>query len=204
MGGQVGGILCPDEWERKNPHITQVFTLEENDQQWTHVVKAFMDSMPQPHSSIIPIKVERIENLSRWQSYAMQRERVRFLSSENSSHYGEIERRWLFHGTTADMVPSIKEGCFKSSKSCIGEDIHFTRDAKRSLPNSEPDRDHDHVRHMFLCRVVVGKSCHGERDPLQPYDSYVDKIDDPSLFMVLHNSQAYPEYLVHFKLSTDK
>ena len=60
---------------------------------------------------------------------------------------------------------------------------------------------------MFLCRVVVGEYCLGKRDALTPdvrqghqlYDSTVNNMSDPGMYVTFHDSQAYPEYLIKFK-----
>ena len=62
---------------------------------------------------------------------------------------------------------------------------------------------------MFLCRVVVGEYCQDIKDALAPclrdaekhllYDTTVDNMRDPSIFVTYHDAQVYPEYLVHFR-----
>ena len=64
---------------------------------------------------------------------------------------------------------------------------------------------------MFLCRVTVGEYCQGHHNQMVPdvrqghqlYDSTVDTMRDavygPTMFVVYHDAQAYPEYLVTFK-----
>lgn len=67
-----------------------------------------------------------------------------------------------------------------------------------------------HVHLMFLARVIVGRYTRGKRIYRKPppidisvpygkcYDSCVNYMDDPSLFVVFDNSQYYPEYLIHY------
>ena len=63
------------------------------------------------------------------------------------------------------------------------------------------------VQHMFLCRVVTGEFCLGESNAAVPrerigdelFDSTVDNVADPSIFVTYHDAQAYPEYLVRFR-----
>ena len=60
---------------------------------------------------------------------------------------------------------------------------------------------------MFACRVSVGVYCRGVRDAPVPdprkgyllYDSTVNDMANPSIFVVYHDAQAYPEYLVKFR-----
>ena len=62
------------------------------------------------------------------------------------------------------------------------------------------------MQRMFLVRVVVGEYCRGKRDQLVPdvrsgsqlYDTTVDNMGNPSIFVTYNDAQAYPEYLVGF------
>lgn len=63
---------------------------------------------------------------------------------------------------------------------------------------------------MFLAKVLVGKYTFGEPGLKTPppidqnrrellYDSVVDSTNDAKLFVVFHDDQCYPEYLITFK-----
>ena len=54
---------------------------------------------------------------------------------------------------------------------------------------------------MFLCRVMTGEFCLGESNSKKPilFDSTVDNVADPSIFVTYRDGQAYPEYLVRFR-----
>lgn len=62
---------------------------------------------------------------------------------------------------------------------------------------------------MYLAKVLVGKFALGKEDiktppPIDPdrrellYDSVVNSTDYPSVFVVFHDDQCYPEYLITF------
>ena len=77
---------------------------------------------------------------------------------------------------------------------------------------SAPDNDGN--QHMFVCNVVVGKFTLGKNGmnvapPLQPgskdvFDSLVDNVATPTIFVAMTDAQVYPEYLVTFKLAGKK
>ena len=54
---------------------------------------------------------------------------------------------------------------------------------------------------------MTGEFCLGEQDALAPqarvgailFDSTVDNVADPSIFVTYTDGQAYPEYLVRFR-----
>ena len=64
---------------------------------------------------------------------------------------------------------------------------------------------------MFLARVLVGDMVQGHMDYRRPpafnpgnplsrcYDSCVDSMRDPRIFVVFDSNQAYPEYIVEYK-----
>lgn len=66
-------------------------------------------------------------------------------------------------------------------------------------------------RYMFLARVLVGDMVQGHTDYRRPpafnpgnplsrcYDSCVDSMRDPRIFVVFDSNQAYPEYIVEYK-----
>lgn len=70
--------------------------------------------------------------------------------------------------------------------------------------------DINNLRHMYLARVVVGFYVEGHRGlrvppPLCPdvpevlFDSVVDNIKNPRVFVAFRDFQCYPEYLITFR-----
>lgn len=64
-------------------------------------------------------------------------------------------------------------------------------------------------RRMYLARVLVGDFTKGQqsiaappaRDQARPsdlYDSVTDNEATPSMFVIFHDAQAYPEFLITF------
>lgn len=70
-----------------------------------------------------------------------------------------------------------------------------------STPNKNDER------FTFRVRVVTGEHCQGKENiktlPAKPgggfYDSVVDSMTDPKMFVVFDDCAAYPEYLIKFK-----
>ena len=67
------------------------------------------------------------------------------------------------------------------------------------------------VKHIFICSVVIGEYTVGNsKMKVAPslddntdllYDTLVDNKDKPSIFVALTDGQAYPDYLVSFKVN---
>ena len=67
------------------------------------------------------------------------------------------------------------------------------------------------VRKMFLASVLCGRFTKGDKhfrkppplntsDPNGPaYNSCVDNVNNPSMFVIFDYSQCYPEYLIEYK-----
>lgn len=82
---------------------------------------------------------------------------------------------------------------------------YFSKDAKFSHSYTS----HSEVRSMFVCRVLVGNYTQGHTSYLCPpskdgshtisYDSCVDDIYNPSVFVVVGKHQVYPEYLIQYR-----
>ena len=69
--------------------------------------------------------------------------------------------------------------------------------------------DGDGLKRVFLARVLTGEYTQGKSGlkvpPEKPgmpgylFDTVVDNVSKPSLFVVFNDCQAYPEYLVTFQ-----
>ena len=63
-------------------------------------------------------------------------------------------------------------------------------------------------RHMYLCRVLTGSFTQGATEMFVPpykdemskirFDSVVNRLDNPSTFVVFQDAMAYPEYLITY------
>ena len=87
----------------------------------------------------------------------------------------------------------------------FGKGVYFARDASYSTYPLYCEPDAKGSQTVFLVRVVTGEFCKGIKNALTPdlrnaaknqlYDSTVDNVRDPSIFVTYHDAQAYPEYM---------
>ena len=87
--------------------------------------------------------------------------------------------------------------------------MYFAQKAEYSSEDKYATRSDRGERHMFYCRVLVGDYTKGDEAmrylPAKPgpggatYDSAVDDVNDPAIFVIFKDVQAYPEYLIVFK-----
>lgn len=89
-----------------------------------------------------------------------------------------------------------------------GKGVYFALNSELSTRDiySPPDPS-SQERNIFQCRVLVGHPVVGsERLNVLPtrqghilYDSATDDMRNPSLYVIFHDSQAYPEYIITFR-----
>lgn len=96
------------------------------------------------------------------------------------------------------------------SDTLYGKGVYFAKDASYSASSYTPRDPGTGLRHMYLAKVLVGEYTLGKpdiivaprknsSDPTDTYDSVVDKIPDPSIFVVFRDFRSYPEYLITFQ-----
>ncbi|XP_038833876.1 protein mono-ADP-ribosyltransferase PARP12-like isoform X2 [Salvelinus namaycush] len=149
-------------------------------------------------------QIERIQNKALWEVFQWQRD----LMKKNNRGRNVTEKQ-LFHGTDSKYLDAICLNNFDwricgLNGTAYGKGSYFARDAKYS--NSYTGQLN--TRSMFVCRVLVGDYIKGHSSYLRPpskdggdtifYDSCVDDVSNPSIFVVFEKHQVYPEYLIHY------
>ena len=177
------------------------------------VVASFRNTLL-ANQNVAIIKVERVQNPTLWSSYSAKRQTMLHSPGATDSY----ERTWLFHGTGEDKVLKIiKQGFNRSfgfkevnenALTMYGKGVYFAVNSSYSSSHRYSKPNGAGEQHMFACRVLVGEYCQGRQDQPTPdvrkgtdlYDSTVDDVKKPEIFVTYHDAQAYPEYLVKFKL----
>ena len=89
-----------------------------------------------------------------------------------------------------------------------GSGVYFARDANYSRDYSSPDPQG--LRYMYYAKVLVGDYTTGNMkmkvrppknsdDPNETYDSVVNNVANPTIYVVFHDYDYYAEYLITFK-----
>ncbi|KAJ4949537.1 hypothetical protein JOQ06_021048 [Pogonophryne albipinna] len=132
------------------------------------------------------LKIERLQNVHLRRAYEAQKKQI---SDKYKQQGGECEKL-LYHGTTQDNCDSIVKTGFN-----------------RRFSGQNAD---DGSQLMFVVRVLTGLYTQGQENMRVPppvsnqgghdrYDSVVDRMDNPQMYVVFHDNQAYPDYLITFK-----
>ncbi|NXI42654.1 PAR12 polymerase, partial [Galbula dea] len=152
------------------------------------------------------LKIERIQNPSLWKVFQWQKEQMR---KENGGK--EVCEKLLFHGPKKSFVDFICLYNFDwricgSNGTNYGKGSYFARDASYSHAYCQSEVK---TNTMFVARVLVGEYIRGaaayvrpppkSTDGLQFYNSCVDDVSNPSIFVVFEKHQIYPEYIIQYR-----
>ncbi|KAG5261066.1 hypothetical protein AALO_G00299610 [Alosa alosa] len=157
------------------------------------------------------LKIERVQNVHLRRAFDVQRQQ---LEDKNGAPVGAGEKM-LYHGTTTQACQSIMKTGFNrgfagQNATVYGLGTYFAVSASYSAKPVYSRPEADGTQCMFVARVLagfytLGKSLMRVPPPVSPqqpdirFDSLVDNQQNPSMFVVFHDSQAYPDYLITFK-----
>ncbi|XP_053150992.1 protein mono-ADP-ribosyltransferase TIPARP-like isoform X2 [Hemicordylus capensis] len=152
--------------------------------------------------TMLVLAIYRIRNDHLWQAYVRQKE---FMAQRRSLEDPKPLERHLFHGTGAAHIQSICTVNFDPNLAGLhgtvyGKGCYFAKDASYSHNYASPAKDH--VRHMFLTKVLTGSLQLGRQQRKQAsvwFDSCTNNVDDPSIFVIFKSCQCYPYFLIRYK-----
>lgn len=97
---------------------------------------------------------------------------------------------------------------FIRTATVYGQGVYFAVNSQYSAhPTYSPPDPSTGQRYMYQCKVLVGHPVAGNNamrflparsGPIQ-YDSSTDNPQNPSLYAIFNDTQAYPEYLITFR-----
>ena len=96
------------------------------------------------------------------------------------------------------------------SATAYGRGVYFARDASYSCQMTYSPPDPQGLRYMYYAKVLVGDYTTGSRnmivapnkntaDPNETFDSVVDNLANPSIYVMFQDYEYYTEYLITFK-----
>ncbi|XP_052648065.1 protein mono-ADP-ribosyltransferase PARP14-like isoform X2 [Harpia harpyja] len=198
-------IELPVQWEDMQKERVKLVNLKPSHQEYLEVQKKFKKTCP----SFVIEKIERIQNPFLWQTYQIKNIS---LCTKNKNQNNE---KLLFHGTAASSLSTINYNGFNrgfagKNAATIGNGTYFAVDASYSAQDTFSRPDMNGRKYMYLARVLTGQYCAGSKglitpppknpaDPTDLYDSVVDNVNNPTMFVIFNDIQAYPEYLITFR-----
>ncbi|XP_067395194.1 protein mono-ADP-ribosyltransferase TIPARP-like [Emydura macquarii macquarii] len=165
-----------------------------------------------PEETALVLRIYRIRNDALWERYRSQKERM---SRGRSAQENRLLERHLFHGTAAENVAPICRVNFNPRLSGkhgahYGRGCYFSSHADGSHGFALAGRAGQ--RHMFLAKVLVGRSALGRHEYAWPpemepggrrYDSCSNGAQEPNVYVIFDSSQCYPYFVICYKLLGD-
>ncbi|XP_027534842.1 poly [ADP-ribose] polymerase 14 [Neopelma chrysocephalum] len=195
----------PKEWEDMQNEQVRLVNLKPSHLDYRTVEKMFRTTC----ANFTIEKIERVQNPFLWQTYQIKKKSI---CKKNKKENNE---KLLFHGTAASSLSTINHCGFNrgfagKNAAAIGNGTYFAAHASYSAQNQYSVPDANGKKHMYLARVLTGQYCAGKpglitpppknpADPTDLYDSVVDNVSNPTMFVIFNDIQAYPEYLITFK-----
>ncbi|XP_028261577.1 protein mono-ADP-ribosyltransferase PARP14-like isoform X2 [Parambassis ranga] len=195
-------IELPTNWEPMNGNEFVMVELPPTHQEYQTVAQAFLQA-----AKYTIHKIERVQNQYQWLAYSVLRQRI--LTKNGLAELGE---KSLYHGTSSESCSCIAKGRFDrgfagTHAARYGKGVYFAVNAAYSARSFSP-ADTSSLKRLFVARVLTGRYTKGDRnmvaapargpDTTDCYDSLVDNEQQPSMFVIFHDDQAYPEYLITF------
>ncbi|XP_042562710.1 protein mono-ADP-ribosyltransferase PARP12 isoform X2 [Clupea harengus] len=193
----------PTHWDKALTPETgyKRVTLQSSSKEYMEILTLFNTTM----RGFNIVSIERVQNKALWEVFQWQKD----LMKKNSGGRTVAEKQ-LFHGTDSKHVDAICHNNMDwricgTHGTAYGKGSYFARDAKYSHNYTA----HSSTRCMFVCRILVGDYTKGDSSYLRPpsknggdtvfFDSCVDDVYNPSIFVVFEKHQVYPEYLIQYR-----
>lgn len=186
----------------------QIIELENTDSDFEETATKFNETMKARGAKIMSI--ETIKNEELLEEY--QRRKNKMATKLGSFNVNEMD---LFHGTHSTNILTISQQGFDvrlSGEVCgtrFGNGCYFTKKADYAHKYITPEIN---LHKMFLVKVLVGHSCKGKMTYVRPplvdpsneggdlYNSCVDDVENPNVFVIFANDQMYPAYIITYEM----
>ncbi|XP_046849875.1 protein mono-ADP-ribosyltransferase PARP15-like [Xenia sp. Carnegie-2017] len=198
----------PDYWDPQprdangKEHVFHLVTLDQqNPRHQKEYNEVSADFLKTARHKIISI--QRVQNPTLYKQYLLKK---KSLDAKNGSC-----EKWLFHGTAGNNLQKINESGLNRSFSgyshgaAHGRGVYFATDASMSAGYAQPYGSTG-SRYMYRTKVAVGKFTLSNQSFVVPpdispgnaYDSVVDNMANPKIYVLFYDNQYYPEYLITF------
>ncbi|KAJ7403292.1 poly (ADP-ribose) polymerase family, member 14 [Pitangus sulphuratus] len=196
--------VLPGTWDNMENERLKIVELRPETREYRDVQERFLQTC----QSFRIEKIERVQNPYFWKAYQIKK---REMDNKNGNTNNE---RLLFHGTSKESLTLINNRGFDRSYAGMhaanfGNGTYFAVNANYSAHDTYSKPDTNGKKYMYLARVLVGEYSQGKKGSITPepknpsnsidlYDSSTDNVNQPSMFVIFNDIQAYPEYLITF------
>ncbi|KAM6960083.1 protein mono-ADP-ribosyltransferase PARP14-like isoform 2-T2 [Tautogolabrus adspersus] len=193
----------PEHWEPMEEELFKKVELQPASPEYQTVAQGFLRT-----AKYNICKIERVQNSYLWQAFSVCRRRI---TAKNGP--AELGEKHLYHGTSANSCDCIERDKFDrgyagTHAALFGKGVYFAVNADYSASRYSPP-DTLGLKRLYVARVLTGRYTVGNSSMKAPpprasdrtdcFDSVVNNLQTPAMFVIFHDDQAYPEYLITFK-----
>uniref|UniRef100_H2ZC15 Poly [ADP-ribose] polymerase n=1 Tax=Ciona savignyi TaxID=51511 RepID=H2ZC15_CIOSA len=192
----------PSQWKDMGGDRWKKVELPHHTVEFQNIFKLFHKSSP-----VATIrKIERIQNPKLYKHYELNKSDVK----EHMKSAEPVERE-LFHGTSQQDAEKICGDGFDrnfagKNATMYGKGSYFAVNSSYSVNYARNSGSSTCC--VFLANVITGDFCQGNQYMKAPdvkpgsngrlYDSAVDSLSNPSIFIAFRDANVYPTYLITF------
>eukprot|EP01084_Bolivina_argentea_P316247 548130_1 len=204
-GSIINEIEYPEWWDMENivyktPKLVQLDLT-------TYTAEEVQINFNKTANNKKIIKIESVQNQMLYDKYWFER---KILLKSFDGVVDKLNERTLYHGAGQEItMREIETGGFRkefSNTALFGKGSYFARDASYSVNYCSNSNG---IRKMFVCKVICGESAKGNKKyelsswPKKQsdgliYDSLVDNLSNPTIFVIHKDSRVYPMFIIHF------
>lgn len=199
-------VSLPSYWTEMPPAVIfQQVEIKLSDPEYVAAARLFTVKGTLHH-------IYRIQNPTLFTQFTAEKLKMHqvYANHEWNSRLLPLNERLLYHGTKRENVKDINMNGFDRSyanAAVYGFGSYFARDMSYSAEIRFSPPDTAGHKYVYVARVLVGMYCTAntesmDRPPKQSnglsFDSVVDSLYDPSVFVIFRDTRAYPEYLYEF------
>jgi hypothetical protein len=202
-----------------------LFEVRPESEEYRHVLTIFGSTPKMPrayqynmanHGVSTVLRVDRVENGMQEEGTVAGyiRSLQRGLESQGLQFLPGLHTRWAFHGSSAveSIVTDPISGfqpllCGSRANAVWGSGTYFARDARYVYDGGFAKTLPDGSKQILLCLLATGMPCLGDpqqrgllpfRQGRHRYNSSVDSLSNPEIFITQSAGAAYPAYLITF------
>jgi poly [ADP-ribose] polymerase 10/14/15 len=157
------------------------------------------------------LNIDRIQNTTLYRKYMAAK-----IEMDKNNPKGHPNERKLYHGAPSAAISKIYTQGFNrifgfadGSVTRYGKGVYFARDATYSAQDGYSVPDANGHKRIFYARVLTGEYTIGNKSMLTPpaknpanpdvlFDSTVDRMFNPVIYVVYNDAHCYPDYLITF------
>ncbi|CAH2286319.1 mono-ADP-ribosyltransferase PARP10 isoform X1 [Pelobates cultripes] len=186
----------------------QLVLLPKTCSEYEQVVRSYHDTLQELKTIIEVLEVHKVNNVLLSHQYELKKQSMLL-----HQPCGQVERI-LYHGTTETSALEICHHGFNRSFSgknatLYGKGVYFAARSVLSTWDKYSPPSEEGKKFVLVAEVLTGEFTLGKPDMITPpilpettggvprrYDSLVDSLKEPSIFVIFNDTQANPKYLI--------